>query len=46
VSLAGLRVKLYDNTARFRRGLYPTFVRNNLDDLRVETASRRGGNRL
>ncbi len=43
VSLAGLRVKLYDNTARFRKGLYPTFVRNNLEDLRAETAAKREG---
>jgi hypothetical protein len=38
VDPAGVRVRLHDNLDRFRKGLYPTFLRNNLADLR--TANR------
>jgi len=31
---AGLRVRLFDNLDRFRKGLYPTVIRNDLDALR------------
>lgn len=32
---AGLQVRLFDNTARFRKGLLPTVVKNNIEALRT-----------
>ena len=35
VSAVAIQTSLYDNLDRFRKRLYPTFIRNNLDDLRL-----------
>ncbi len=41
----GLRVPLFDNLDRLRKGLYPTFIRNNLADLRAALDDVRGSER-
>jgi hypothetical protein len=41
----GIQVSLFDNLSRLRRRLHPTFIRNNIEDLRRGRGDREGGSR-